>query len=48
MEIPGTPEQGGQVDRLPLQKKILLICSFFNEPFKCALFEGINQKCTWK
>ena len=44
---PDPPEQGGQGGRLPT--KVFCQCAlFFEEHFKCVLFERSNQKCTWK
>ena len=46
--LSGPPEQGGQRGRQPPPPpKVLCRCVLFaDEPFKCALFERSNPKCT--
>ena len=43
----GLPEQGGRGGQRGRQPKFSLDVLFFaDEPFKCALFEKSNEKCT--
>ena len=42
----GPPEQGGRGPSAPPPKFPVDVPFFADEPFKCALFERTNQKCT--
>ena len=42
--IAGPPEQEGQSGRLPLPQSFLKMCPFFEEPFKCVVFENIKSE----